>query len=298
MRILLGTLTLLVAASAAPDGPGLEEQKRKIEALLDSAALLEEAGRPDEAERARAEAAALKKRLAAAREDDDPRARALHEMERAIAALDKAGYEGMAREMRGMAERLRGELKGVRGHQPEGAEFWRSNLETLVIAMKGLSAAGRHDAADMVERAIRARKLVAEGRAHEAAEATRKSPSDGELATLLFKAAGCWREREGGREAAARCEKLGHALQGSIARKVTVLGEQDRGERPDDRMAQLEQRVTRMEQMLHDALERLEARGRERERDQNRERELEQQRELDRQRERERERAPQPDGAR
>jgi hypothetical protein len=50
MRTLLGVLLLSIVAAALPDA---EAQKEKIQAMLDEAALLEQAGRVEEAARVR-----------------------------------------------------------------------------------------------------------------------------------------------------------------------------------------------------------------------------------------------------
>jgi hypothetical protein len=277
MRIVLGALILAAVLAAAPDGPDIKEAKAKIQALEDEAALLEQAGRRDQAERARAEAAALRKRIEAAREGgDDPRVQALHNMEKAIAALDKAGYEGMAKEMRGMADRLRGEIKGVRGQPNPEAEFWRRNLDTLRIARNALLEAQREDGADLLERAIHARELLVEGKPDRAEKAMKEGPGDLDIAELLLSSAGFWRSF-GHADKSAQCEELARFLQ-HRARERGAEREKPRADRrerggPEDRMAQLEERVERMERMLHDALERLEARDRQREVERDRDRE-------------------------
>jgi hypothetical protein len=282
MRILLSFLLLAAAAWAVPDDREIVALKEKAQAMLDEAALLEQAGRPDDAARVREEAAALIRKIeayGAKEKQDDPRVQALHNLEKAIAALDKAGYEGMARELRGMADRLRGEIKGGGGDRKQGedAEFWRRNLETLGLAMKGLAEAERHDAAEMVGRAIKARRLMVEGRRDpEAMQIMSKSPDEVQLAGLLLKAAGCWREFKQP-EKAAQCEELGRYFQqrvesGPIASKKTEFAEKREGPGPEGRMARLEERLDRLERMLSEAFERLEDRDRNREREPDRDR--------------------------
>jgi hypothetical protein len=268
MRLLFGVLLLAIAAAAAPER---EELRAKIQAMLDEAALLEQAGRADEAARLRDEATALK--IKAAGDQDDPRMQALANLEKAIGALDKAGYEGMAADLRGMAERLRAEIKGARADRPD-ADFWRRNLDTLRIARKALLEKGRADAADVMERAIRARELMLEGRPGEA----KGGPDDAQLAEILTNAGQCWREFKQP-ERALQCEELGNYLrhqmrkQGGDAQREKV---RDREGGPDDRMARVEERLDRMERMLHETLDRLA------ERDRQREAEREMQREVDR----------------
>ncbi len=280
MRILFCVLFATAAASAVPDDREIAAAKEKVQAMLDEAALLEQAGRPEDAARVREEAAALIKKIEAAHggkeKHDDPRMQALHNLEKAIGALDKAGYEGMAKELRGMADRLRGEIKGGGGDRKQGedAEFWRRNLETLGLAMNGLAEAERHDAAEMVGRAIQARRLMLEGRKDpEALQIMSKSPDDVQLAGLLLKAAACWQEFKQP-DKAAQCAELGRYFQhrvekGPIATKKTEFAraEKREGPGPEDRMARLEERLDRLERMLSEALERLEDRDRDRGRD-------------------------------
>jgi hypothetical protein len=278
MRILLGVLLLTAAAAwALPDDREIAAAKEKVQAMLDEAALLEQAGRPEDAARVREEAAALKRKIeqhGGKEERDDPRMQALHNLEKTIVALDKAGYEGMAREARGMADRLRAEIKGrgAEGAKARGedADFWRRNLETLHVAMKGLAEADRHDAADMVERAIHARKLMLEGRKdEEAQQIMRKAPDDAHLAEFLLVAAGCWREFKQP-EKAAQCEELGRFFQHARVEKTMRFARGEQGPGAEDRLARVEERLDRMERMLHETLARLEERDRERERDRNR----------------------------
>ena len=276
MKILLPALLLSVVVLAAPEGGELKE---KIQAMLDEAALLDQAGRHDEAARVREEAKELKQKLGAMQDGkesaDDPRMQALANLEKAIGALEKAGYEGMARELGGMADRLRGEIKGARGQEQAGkspgADFWRRNLDTLRIAMKGLAEAKRPDAAEMMERAVRARELMVEGKPDMAERAMKDSPDDAQLAELLLTAAGCWRQFKQP-EKAAQCEELGRFFQHRMEEQKRTrivredvdrkAGFQREGPGPDDRMARLEERLDRMERMLHETLERLAARDR------------------------------------
>jgi len=273
MRILLGVLLLAVAAAALPEEREVAAAKEKIQAMLDEAALLDQAGRREEAARVRARAEEMRKRLdEGRREGDDPRVQALKSMEKAIAALDKAGYEGMAREMRGMADTLRGQIKGgARGQENSEVDFWRRNLDTLRVARNGLLEAQRRDAADLLERAIHAREFLVAGKPDRAEQAMRESPGELDIAELLLTSAGFWRSF-GQAEKAAQCEELGNFLQHRARQRGgdrERAAHEERRERAgaDDRMAQLEARVERMERMLQDALERLEVRDREQRRD-------------------------------
>lgn len=279
MRILLGFLLLAAAVAwAEPDGQDREiaAAKEKLQAMLDEATLLEKGGHAEEAAKVREEAAALKKKIEAERggsEGDDPRVVALRNMEKAIGALDKAGYEGMARDLRGMADRLRREIKGAGGQERAGADdmdFVRRSMDTLRIARKGLAEAGKHDAADAMERAIHARELLLESKGDDAARAMKGSPGDGDIAELLSKAGQCWREFKQP-ENAEKCEELGRFYRQRVemqkqteeAVRTKVKEHQHEGPGPDDRMARIEERLDRVERMLHETLERLEQRERE-----------------------------------
>lgn len=278
MRILLGFLLLAAAAAwAEPDGQDREiaAAKEKLQAMLDEATLLEKGGRAEEAAKVREEAAALKKKIEAARggseERDDPRVVALRNMEKAIGALDKAGYESMARDLRGMADHLRREIKGAGGQERPGTDdmdFIRRNMDTLRIAMKGLAEAEKHDAADAMDRAIHAREVLLESKGDDMARAMKGSPGDGDVAELLSKAAGCWREFKQP-ENAEKCEELGRFYRQRVEMRKqmedaarTKVKEPHDGPGPDDRMARIEERLDRVERMLHETLERLEQRER------------------------------------
>jgi hypothetical protein len=197
--------------------------------MLDEAALLEQAGRVEEAARVREEAMALKRKVAAASDDGDPRALALRSVEKAIGALENVeGCEDLREGLLETAGRLRASLNGGGLVLEDGdrwernliskEEFWRRNLDTLRIARKGLAELGRHDAAEAMERAIGAREMLVSGRKDEEAQrVARGGPGDGDMAELLLKAAGCWREVKQP-ENAALCEELGRRFQ-RIAQK-------------------------------------------------------------------------------
>jgi hypothetical protein len=297
MRILLGAFLLAAAAAWAVPDEGQEREiaaaKERLHAMLDEAALLEQGGHREEAARLRAEADALKEKIMQAKArlggrdaPREPREEALHNLEKAIGALEKAGYEGMAKELRGMADRLGAEIKrvglvetdeGFRRNlrakaRGEDADFWHRNMDTLRIALKGLAEAERRDAADLVERAIHARKLKLEGRKDdEAREIMRNAPDDAQLAELLLMAAGCWREFKQP-EQAAQCEELGRFFQQRALKEQEApppkRGDPEARRREGregpgpERVQQIEARLDRIEEMLHDLVQRLEERER------------------------------------
>jgi hypothetical protein len=296
MRTVLCALLLLAGAAwALPDG-GQEREiaaaKARVQEMLDEAALLEQAGKREEAARVRAEAAELQRKIqGAAKPDDAPREplhEALHRLEQAIGALDKAGYERMAGELRGEADKVRAEIRRREAAGPDGdearakeADFWRRNLDTLRIAMKGLAEAGKHDAADIMERAVHAHEMVAKGRTDpEAQEFMRRGPDNANLSEFLQLAAHCWADMKE-QDKADRCAELGNFLRIRLEDQQRAReGDRRRAEErrdarpgPEDRIAAIEARLDKMERMLHAAMERLEQLDRERrERDRDRDR--------------------------
>jgi hypothetical protein len=248
-------LFLGVAASAG-DREGAEREivsaMKRIHALLEEAEQLQKDGRAEEAARAREQAADLKRKIheAMGRLDEgrgDPLRAALHKVEQAVETLRKASMEDLANDLNRAADRLRAELKEreAAAWNPE-MDFLRRNIDTLRLAMKALAEAERRDAADLMERAIRAWTLALERKEG----ALGKVPSDGQLAELLLLAAGCWREFQQP-EKAAQVEELGRFFQ--------QRAEKRRGG-PEDRLERLEARMERIERML----ERMEERDRDR----------------------------------
>jgi hypothetical protein len=178
---------------------------------------------------------------------------ALHAVEHAQVTLREAGMEDAAAEVGRTAERLRHEIAehaaAPRSRHDGDAEFWRRNMDTLRIAMKGLAEAEKHDAADLMERAIHARELMIAGRRDpEAMELRKRGPDDAQLSELLRMAAGFWAEH-GHEQKAAQCHELANHLAA-------------RGKAPPregkDRTAHLEERLERMERTLREVLARLE----------------------------------------
>ena len=96
----------------------------------------------------------------------------LHGLEHGIVALEKLGRHEELKRLQGIANDVRGELKAARRQRGGGErELLVSQLELLRLARPALAEAGRGDAAELIQRAVRARETVLEGRRDEEAQA-------------------------------------------------------------------------------------------------------------------------------
>lgn len=85
--------------------------------------------------------------------------------------------------------------KRERGERPTERDIVKHHIEVFKIALHGLMEAEKKDAADVLQRAIRAREVTLEGRRDEEAHMIReRAPSRGQLAEILMLASNLWRE--------------------------------------------------------------------------------------------------------
>ena len=122
-------------------------------------------------------------------------------MKERAATVSSMTEELWPKRRRARHSRERGERR--RGHEREQAIH---DLEVMRIARHALLEADRHDAADLLQRAIRAREVTLEGREdREAATIRDRGPRLGQQVEILQMAAGIWREldRPGQAEAVA-----------------------------------------------------------------------------------------------
>ena len=144
-----------------------------------------------------------------------------------IVVKDKAPRENpfASREGREREEREPGE-------RPTERDILRQQVEVFKIALAGLLEAEKKDAAEVLQRAIRAREVMLEGRRDDEAHQIReRAPSRGQLAEILAMAAGVWREFNN-REKAA-----------SVGRVAKEFANQP-GERPRERIEPATNRPT------------------------------------------------------
>jgi hypothetical protein len=142
-------------------------------------------------------------------------------------------------------------------------------VEVMRIALPALKEAGRHDSAELLHRAIRAREVQLEGRRdREAAEIREQSPTVAQQIELLAYAADLWREF-GHEEKAMVVGELAERMHASWRR--AEIGRRDKPqletrERPQGRrdaamprIEHLEQRLAEIEQGLEEIRTRLRA---------------------------------------
>jgi hypothetical protein len=130
--------------------------------------------------------------------------------------------EGGEREERVQPRRERAEAEArERGERrPAEREGILHRIEVLKMALPALMEAERRDAAEAVERAIRAHQMELEGRNDDQAHQIReRAPGRGQLAEILRMAAGLWREFNNEEKAAM------------VARLAMELGGEGEGER-------------------------------------------------------------------
>jgi hypothetical protein len=272
MKKILAAFLLAATAGAGERDDEVLAAKERIHALLEKAAYLEKEGRPDEAERLRAEAGALKEKIHARLEGqgDDPLKQALHNLEKAIGSLEKAGCKDLAGDLRGAADRVRGQIKEReaarargegKGPRSEEVEFWRRNIDTLRLAMKALAEGERRDAMEIMERAIHAREVMISGRQDEEAwHILKRGPDDAAIAEMLQTAAGLWREYRQPKHAERVQELANYLVHRAAKGKDRLAPEKREWAGPDggDRLERLEERIARLERAVHELIQHLE----------------------------------------
>ncbi len=175
---------------------------------------------------------------------DAPRAqpdleRVLHGLEQGIEALRALGKEDAREMLEAIANDVRKERATRRAQQehPELAAA-RDQLEVFRIALDGLAAGKRHDAAEAMERAIRAAELRLEGkRGADAQEVFAKAPDHAQTTELLAFAAQNLREQ--GKP--DRAERVG--------RLAEKFGERYRERGRDDAQARLDALQKQVEEL-------------------------------------------------
>jgi hypothetical protein len=143
------------------------------------------------------------------------------------------------------------------------------DLEIMHLAMAALKEKGRHDSAELLHRAIRAREVRLEGRRdREAIEIHEQAPTLGQQIELLAYAADLWEEFGHERKAemvgglAARMRESwqrGEGRRGEGQRQGQRRGGEQRRNVPPDRIEQLERRLAEIEQALEETREQLRA---------------------------------------
>jgi hypothetical protein len=123
-------------------------------------------------------------------------------------------------------------------------------LEVMRVALHGLREAERADAAEVLQRAIRAREVTLEGRRDDEAHQIReRAPSKAQLAEIMGVASGLWREF-GNAENAELVARAARELSGERERPATER--RRAADMPVERMERLENAVRQMNGQLEE----------------------------------------------
>jgi hypothetical protein len=277
-------LAVLVSMSLSSIAPAQEQEiqaaRRRIQDLELQAQELREQGQLDQANEVAAKAEALRKRL------DDEMAR-LKKQKQEPAAKERAVKEHAVKQQEGKRPQpdeaegiLRGLMNGIEAlnalgrhdeaqhlgeiaadvkqrvaRQRDGEtkkahpeiEAAKRQLEVMRVAKKALAEAEKHDALELLERAMHARELAIEGRKDEEARAIQeRAPTRGQQAELLAMAAQLYEEWNMP-DRAGMVAEMSRALAGQ-ERERAQARERERQGRPE--VAELEQRVRELAAQL------------------------------------------------
>jgi hypothetical protein len=260
----------LLPVMAGGDGAEREIQQaeKKMHALLREAEELEEAGRRDEAERLRRKADELRAAIERGREH----VRRKHErreadeilegLERGIDALRRLKRHEEAEHLMEIARHVKRELAERREASKE-IEVAKWQIQVLRWGVEALVKADRHDGADLLERALHARKVHLEGRRDEEAMRIReRAPGLADQAELLRVAADLlagW----GQKEKAAAVDKLARQLL-EKSRRREHRPEAEHVERVMHEVEQLHERIAHLERVIEELRGQLDEMRRER----------------------------------
>jgi hypothetical protein len=271
----VAVLALLPWLPALAGGDGnereIEQAEKKVRALLREAEELQEAGRGEEADRLRRKAdelrAAIERSLEHRRRKQEHAGRGeakeiLQGLERGIHALRRLKRHEEAERLMEIAGHVKKEL-AHRARAEQETEVARWQIRVLRFGVEALVKAKRHDGADLLERALHARKLTLEGRRdEEAMQIRRRAPGPEDQAELLRVAADLLAEW-GQKERAAAVDKLAKQLLEKRRRRE----EPERAEHVERVMHEIErlhQRVEHLEQVIAELREQVQALRRER----------------------------------
>ena len=166
-----------------------------------------------------------------------------HEEARPIVVNQEEGGENPfeARREREREERERPEARERENDErPTERDVLRRQVEVLKIALHGLMEGEKRDAAEIVQRAIRAREVTIEGRRDDEAHMIReRAPSQAQLTEILKMASNVWREFNN-EERAVAVGRLAEAMaprsgEQETRRERTEEGVRERTERPNER---------------------------------------------------------------
>jgi hypothetical protein len=262
---------LPAVAGGDGDEREIEQAEKKVRALLREAEELQEAGRGEEADRLRRKAeelrAAIERGLEHRRRKQEQAGQGeakeiLEGLERGIHALRRLKRHEEAERLMEIAGQVKRELAHrARAAQENEVAQWQ--IKVLRFGVEALVKAERHDGADLLERALHAKKLTLEGRRdEEAMQIRRRAPGPEDQAELLRVAADLLAEW-GQKDRAFAVDKLAKQLLEERRHRA----EPERAEHVERVMHEIErlhQRVEHLEQVIAELREQVQALKRER----------------------------------
>jgi hypothetical protein len=274
----LALLPLLPAVAGDDEqGQEIRHAEKRLHAMLREAEELQEAGRREEADRLRKKADELRGAIERAHEnwrrkrkhgEGDEIKEILQGLEHGIHALRKLKRHDDAEHLMEIARQVKREL-AERHEARKEIEVAKWQIEVMRFAVEALVKAKRHDGAELLERALHARKLNLEGRRdEEAMEIRRRAPGLEDQAELLRVAAD-WLAEWGQKDKAAAVDKLAKQMLEKSRRR----GERERRREPEraeqferamHEVERLHERVAHLERVIMELREQVNALRRER----------------------------------
>jgi hypothetical protein len=179
-------------------------------------------------------------------------------LEHGMVALERLERRDALDVVRKIADEVRAKIRAAEGEVPRVDREAAHSIEVMRLALQALREGERHDAAELLERAIRARELTLEGRRDEEARRLRAvAPDVAQQAEILALAARLWNQFGHERKAAAVAE-LARQLQERAAHQAGGSGG------IEERIGALERRVAEISTAVEDmrqAVRRLRARS-------------------------------------
>lgn len=273
----LACLPLLPAVAGDDENEReIERAEKKVRALLREAEELQEAGRGEGADRLRRKAeelrAAIERSLEHRRRKQEHAERGeaadiLEGLERGIHALRRLKRHEEAERLMEIAGHVKREL-AHRARAEKETEVAQWQIKVMRFGVEALVKAERHDGADLLERALHARKLTLEGRRdEEAMQIRRRAPGPEDQAELLRVAADLLAEW-GRKERAVAVDKLARQLlekrRHREERQRAEHVERAMHERAMHDVERLHERVEHLEQVIAELREQVQALRRER----------------------------------
>ncbi|MHC4974785.1 MAG: hypothetical protein ACYTG3_20910 [Planctomycetota bacterium] len=252
----------------------IRHAEKRLRAMLREAEELQEAGRREEADRVRRKADELRAAIERGREhqrrkrehgEQDEIQKILQGLEHGIHALRKLKRHEEAEHLMEIARDVKREL-AERHEAGKEIEVAKWQLKVLRLGVEALVKAKRQDGAELLERALHARRLHLEGRRDEEAMRIRERAPGPEDQAELLRVAADWLAEWGEKEKAAAVDKLAKQLLEKSRRR----GERERRREPEHlertmhEVERLHERVAHLERVIRELREQVQALRRER----------------------------------